>query len=77
MLFRSVVAAGLEWDRASAHSARYDAEQTADLFCDACNQFKPIYDQARKRVARALETGELKEQAGDGLMEPSPEPDDA
>lgn len=76
VLSKAVVAAGLEWDHSSAHSARYDAEQTADLFCDACNQFKPIYDQARKRMARALEKGEIPQGAGDSNMEPSPEPDE-
>jgi ribonuclease T len=54
VLSRAVVAAGLPWDPKSAHSARYDAEQTADLFCDACNRFKPIYDQSRGQIRRAL-----------------------
>ena len=54
VLSRAVVAAGIPWDHASAHSARYDAEQTADLFCDACNRFKPIYDQTRGQIRRAL-----------------------
>ena len=71
-----MIASGLEWDSSSAHSARYDAEQTADLFCDACNQFKPIYDLARRRMARALERGELREGAPDSTMEPTPEPED-
>ncbi len=33
VLMRATLAAGLEWDTASAHSAAYDAERTADLFC--------------------------------------------
>jgi ribonuclease T len=51
VLSRALVAAGLEWDAASAHSASYDAERAADLFCLICNQFKPIYDLAVRRLA--------------------------
>jgi len=39
-----VQAAGLTWDESSAHSAAYDAEITADLFCKILNRFKPIFD---------------------------------
>jgi ribonuclease T len=44
VLAQAAVAAGLPWDSASAHSAIYDAELTADLFCQIVNRFKPIYD---------------------------------
>ena len=54
VLARAVIAAGLCWDHSLAHSARYDAEQTADLFCDACNRIKPVFDAARPGVRRAL-----------------------
>ena len=37
-------AAGLEWDADKAHSAAYDAELTADMFCAAVNRFRPIYE---------------------------------
>ena len=43
VLARAVTAAGLRWDSASAHSAIYDAEQTAALFCTICNRFKGLY----------------------------------
>jgi ribonuclease T len=46
VLSRAVKAAGLTWDEESAHSAAYDAEITADVFCDIVNRFKPIFDQA-------------------------------
>ena len=49
VLARMAEAAGMKWDNASAHSAAYDAEQTAELFCKIVNSFKPIFD-ARKRV---------------------------
>ena len=44
VLARAVVAAGLEWNADEAHSAAYDAELTADLFCETVNRFRPIYD---------------------------------
>lgn len=39
VLARAVQAAGLEWDSEQAHSAIYDAERTADLFCGIVNQW--------------------------------------
>lgn len=46
VLAQAVAAAGRAWDQASAHSAIYDAECTADLFCEIVNRFKPLYDSA-------------------------------
>ena len=37
VLSRSVRAAGFEWDNREAHSAIYDAEKTAELFCKIVN----------------------------------------
>ncbi len=37
VLARSVTSAGLDWDAAEAHSAVYDAEKTAALFCKIVN----------------------------------------
>ncbi len=71
VLSKAVLAAGLTWDRDSAHSARYDAEQTADLFCDICNQFKPIFESARRRILALVEAGEPLEEAPNDL-EPAP-----
>jgi len=51
VLMRAVLAAGLEWDTGSAHSAAYDAERTADLFCIVCNQFQGIFEASRRRLA--------------------------
>ncbi len=39
VLARALQAAGLEWDSHEAHSARYDAERTADLFCLIVNRW--------------------------------------
>src|SRR4029078_931384 len=38
VLSRAMQAAGLAWDGASAHSAVYDAERTAELFCTILNR---------------------------------------
>ena len=38
VLARAVKSAGLEWDANEAHSAIYDAEMTAALFCDIVNR---------------------------------------
>ena len=39
VLSRAVLAAGLEWNADHAHSARYDAERTAELFCTIVNEW--------------------------------------
>jgi len=44
VLGRAVVAAGFDWDESQAHSAAYDAEMTALLFCEIVNRFKPVYE---------------------------------
>jgi ribonuclease T len=50
VLSRAVKAAGLIWDEESAHSAAYDAEITADVFCDVVNRFKPVFDGVRSSI---------------------------
>ena len=42
VLARAVQAAGISWNNESAHSARYDAEKTAELFCNIVNRWGPI-----------------------------------
>ena len=44
VLARAAIAAGLEWDESQAHSAAYDAEMTADLFCEAINRYRDIFE---------------------------------
>ncbi len=44
VLAKLALAAGVEWDSSEAHSAAYDAEITADLFCMICNRFRGIYE---------------------------------
>src|SRR5699024_5075455 len=45
VLSRAVEAAGLDWDAAAAHSAVYDTERTAALFCHIVNRWKTLQDQ--------------------------------
>lgn len=68
VLSRAIQAAGLEWSTQEAHSAAYDAEKTADLFCVVCNQFQPLYEAAAQRLAAAPAAEEA-----NPLLEPAPE----
>lgn len=40
VLAKALQAAGIPWDSAEAHSAAYDARQTAELFCAICNKMR-------------------------------------
>jgi len=40
VLSRAVQAAGIDWNEAEAHSAIYDTEKTAALFCSIVNRWK-------------------------------------
>jgi ribonuclease T len=44
VLGRAVAAAGLQWEENRAHSALYDAEVAAKLFCAVVNRFRPLYE---------------------------------
>jgi len=44
VLARAVIASGLDWDESQAHSASYDAEMTANLFCEVVNRFRNIFE---------------------------------
>src|SRR6202020_3139400 len=43
VLAKAVTVAGLTWDSSSAHSASYDAELTADLFCIISNRLRDSF----------------------------------
>ena len=53
VLAKSVTVAGLAWDQSCAHSAVYDAERTAELFCVVCNRLRDSFLEAEAR-ARTL-----------------------
>lgn len=58
VLAKALAVAGIPWDKSQAHSASYDAERTADLFCLICNELSGSYARAGQR-ARALGWQEL------------------
>lgn len=47
VLGRATVAAGIGWDADQAHSAVYDTERTAELFCKIINRWKHMEDFAQ------------------------------
>lgn len=44
VLKRALDVATIDYDGGEAHSAIYDAEKTADLFCRLINSLQPVYD---------------------------------
>jgi len=69
VLAKALAVAGLEWDAARAHNARYDAERCADIFCLVCNRLRESFESARERAA-AL--GWLNAPAADAADEDTP-----
>jgi ribonuclease T len=65
VLAKALAVVGIEWDKSRAHSASYDAERSADLFCLICNELAGSYARAEQR-AHAL-----------GWQEPRTSPPDA
>ena len=53
VLSRAVHAAGLDWDPNEAHSAVYDTERTAQLFCRIVNRWKLLEDAHEEVTALA------------------------
>jgi ribonuclease T len=53
VLAKALTVAGFEWDAGSAHTAAYDAERTAELFCYICNRMRACFEEVDER-ARAL-----------------------
>jgi ribonuclease T len=49
VLARAAQAARIPWDSGEAHSAIYDAERTAELFCKVINRWDEYLDQERRR----------------------------
>jgi ribonuclease T len=50
VLSRAVEAAKIEWDQDEAHSAVYDAEKTADLFCTIVNRWDAFNEQSTRAL---------------------------
>ncbi|HEX7325810.1 MAG TPA: ribonuclease T [Rhodanobacteraceae bacterium] len=53
VLARAVQAAGFEWDADEAHSAVYDSERTAALFCAIVNRWRHLEELEEERVGLA------------------------
>ncbi len=51
VLARAVEAAGISWKEGEAHSAIYDTERTADLFCTIINRWSELSLQADGQAA--------------------------
>ncbi len=76
VLAKAATIAGLGWDTSSAHSATYDAERTAELFCTICNELAGSFQWAENR-ARALGWHESPGAAPDGeagAVDEAPQP---
>jgi ribonuclease T len=50
VLAKAVTVAGFTWDAGSAHSAAYDAERTADIFCYVCNRLHASFGEAHAQA---------------------------
>lgn len=50
VLAKAVQIAGFAWDKESAHSAGYDAERSADLFCHICNCLRESFLKAEQKA---------------------------
>lgn len=75
VLAKAARIANIDWDPSSAHSATYDAERTADLFCTICNAFADSYQRAELRARElgwieTLPTGEVVPAAGEDTIVP-------
>ncbi len=52
VLAKATAVAGFQWDSSSAHSASYDAERTADIFCHVSNRLTPHVQGSRSALVR-------------------------
>jgi ribonuclease T len=54
VLSKAVLAAGLTFDTREAHSAIYDAERTAELFCEIVNRWRRLELAEREQAAPVI-----------------------
>jgi ribonuclease T len=50
VLGKALQSAGIAWNAEEAHSAAYDAQRTAELFCLMCNRLKGVYEEVGRAV---------------------------
>ncbi|MDR5892874.1 ribonuclease T [Halomonas mongoliensis] len=55
VLARACRAAGIEFDNSEAHSARYDTERTAELFCAMVNRYRDLGGWAQAQREQGIE----------------------
>jgi ribonuclease T len=55
VLAKALHVAGISWDSKSAHSAVYDAEKTADLFCAIVNRWRDLHVPGAALAAAAID----------------------
>ena len=65
VLAKAAQVCGLEWDSSNAHSAKYDAERSADIFCEVCNALDDVWRRAEVR-AQSLWSSEAGEAVSGG-----------
>ncbi|HVN45967.1 MAG TPA: ribonuclease T [Steroidobacteraceae bacterium] len=65
VLAKAMTVAGLEWDADSAHSARYDAQCSAEIFCLVCNRLRDSHRVAEEKAQALGWLGDAAEPAGD------------
>ncbi|MEJ2346568.1 MAG: ribonuclease T [Gammaproteobacteria bacterium] len=59
VLARAVQAAGLSWNGDEAHSALYDAERTAELFCTIVNRWQGLLELAENQTDQPAQSHSL------------------
>lgn len=65
VLARACAAAGFAFDQQQAHSALYDTEQTADLFCELVNRWKRLGGWPPQPVAAAPDAAQTADDNND------------
>lgn len=73
VLARALQATGLGHDANAAHSAIYDAEKTADLFCLLVNRIRPLFADAAVAAAEADSTDPGAADPADPAAESAPD----
>ena len=71
VLSRAVNAAGMRWDSASAHSAVYDAEQTAELFCRIVNRWRNLILRADNDATDRAASSDNTQTLDDNVLDPT------
>ena len=66
VLAKAAQVCGISWDSSEAHSARYDAERTADIFCEVCNALDGAWRKSDVRAQALWNAPRRRRGAGQG-----------